>query len=85
MTDPREPLIIQYVNNRNFAGNTAAGTAGDRGPEGIPFIPGAESPTGGPLPVVANEVSGTTTIYRIDVKPGERDGDERRRRGGDPD
>lgn len=40
--------------------------AGDLGPEGIAFIPAADSPNGEPLIAVGNEVSGTTTVFAID-------------------
>jgi hypothetical protein len=67
ITNPRCPEFVQYINNRDFGGNAAAGTAGDLAPEGLTFIPARKSPTGGPLLAVANEVSGTTTIYRINA------------------
>ena len=45
--------------------------AGDLGPEGIMFIPRSKSPIDAPLVVVTQEISDTTTLYRIDrVKPG---------------
>jgi hypothetical protein len=65
ISTPSVPVFVQYVNPRNFAGNPAAGTAGDLGPEGLFFIPIGESPIQAPLLAVANEVSGTTTIYEI--------------------
>lgn len=65
ITDPQTPRFVEYVNNRDFAGDAAAGTAGDLGPEGIDFVPGDDSPTGRPLLVVGNEVSGTTTVYQV--------------------
>jgi 2',3'-cyclic-nucleotide 2'-phosphodiesterase / 3'-nucleotidase / 5'-nucleotidase len=65
LTDPTAPAFVTYVNNRDFAGDAEAGTAGDLGPEGLVFIPAADSPNGNNLLVVANEVSGTTTIYQI--------------------
>ena len=65
VTNPFAPKFVQYVNNRNFAGNPAAGTAGDLGPEGLHFIEGKKSPNENPLLVVANEISGTTTIFQI--------------------
>lgn len=64
VTNPFAPKFVQYVNNRNFAGNPAAGTAGDLGPEGLHFIEGKKSPNENPL-LVANEISGTTTIFQI--------------------
>jgi hypothetical protein len=43
----------------------------DLGPEGVFFIPGDESPDGfGPLLVVTNEVSGSTTVFEVVEKPG---------------
>ncbi len=67
VTDPMAPEFVQYVNNRDFAGDPEAGTAGDLGPEGFYFIPGAFSPTGDPLLAVANEISGSTTLYSIEA------------------
>ena len=65
VTDPSQPEFVQYVNNRDFAGDAEAGTAGDLGPEGILFISATDSPIGYPLLVTGNEVSGTTTIFSI--------------------
>jgi hypothetical protein len=39
--------------------------AGDLGPEAVLFIGADESPSGEALVVVAHEVSGTTTLYRV--------------------
>ena len=60
LDDPTDPTIVQYVNNRSFAGS-AIGT--DSGPEVIDIVPAGDSPTGHLLVVVANEVSGTVSIY----------------------
>lgn len=65
VTDPASPTFLQYLNNRDFAGSTATGTARDLGPEGVFVIPSSASPTHQPLLVVSNEISGTTTIFEI--------------------
>lgn len=70
VTDPRKPEFVQYLNNRNFSVSQADlenGMAGDLGPEGMAFIPAEDSPNGKPVLVVGNEVSGTTTLYGIEV------------------
>jgi len=66
------PYAVQYagyVNQRNFADTidlvTDPDAAGDLGPEGITFIAAADSPTGAPMIAVANEISGTTTLYSV--------------------
>ncbi len=64
ITDPAAPQFLQYLNLRDFAA-TDMTLAGDLGPEGLVFVPAAESPNGEPLLLVANEVSGTLTLYRI--------------------
>jgi Ca2+-binding RTX toxin-like protein len=63
VTNPVSPSFVQYINTRDFEGNAEAGTAGDLGPEGLVFIAAEDSPTGRPLLAVANEVSGSTTLY----------------------
>ncbi|MEO0910812.1 MAG: bifunctional metallophosphatase/5'-nucleotidase, partial [Pseudomonadota bacterium] len=54
VTNPVEPEFVEYLQND-----------GDIGPEGLEFIPASESPNGEALLAVANEVSGTTTLFEI--------------------
>nr|MBP6827571.1 choice-of-anchor I family protein [Saprospiraceae bacterium] len=62
ITDPMAPEFIQWINTR------APGTySGDQGPEGIIFIPKGQSPNGRNLLVVSNEISGTISVFQIDV------------------
>jgi len=65
VTRPATPRFVEYVCNRDFRGDPEKGTAGDLGPEGIVFVSAERSPFGWPFIAVANEVSGTTTLYRI--------------------
>jgi hypothetical protein len=67
ITDPRAPVFMHYANNRDFT--VATEQAGDLAPEGIIFVPAEQSPTGRPMLIVANEFSGTTTIWDIDTAP----------------
>lgn len=69
VTDPYAVTFAGYVNNRDFSVVVNLATdpdaAGDLGPEGIAFIRAQDSPTMAPLLVVANEISGTTTLYSV--------------------
>lgn len=69
VTNPSVPVFVDYVNHRDFSGigNPAYGLGGDLGAEGLCFIPASQSPTGTPLLLVANEVSGTTTAFRVNL------------------
>jgi len=60
ITDPSAPVIQAWANNRTYG----SGPVGpDSGPEGLAFVDAATSPTGSPLLLVGNEVSGTITAY----------------------
>ncbi|WP_269541916.1 choice-of-anchor I family protein [Cerasicoccus fimbriatus] len=66
VTDPRTPQFVAYVSNRNYMVDADTEEAGDLGPEGIEFIPASDSPLGVPTIAVANEISGTVTLYSIE-------------------
>jgi hypothetical protein len=75
ITEPTASRFVTYVNNRDFSVSvedsddpqSVLSQAGDLGPEGLAFIAGSSSPTGEPLLAVANEVSGTTTLFSINA------------------
>lgn len=56
VTNPMQPQYLNYFRNET-----------DIGPEGIIFIPAEDSPNGQSLLIVAHEVSGTTTVYQIEM------------------
>lgn len=64
VTEPTAPMFSGYVNHRDFAATDIA-LAGDLGPEGVVVIPADESPTGEPLLMLSNEISVTTSLFRI--------------------
>lgn len=65
ISNPYAPELLDYINNRNFANPFNFATSGDLGPEGLTFIHANDSPNDKPLLVVANEITGSTTIYEI--------------------
>lgn len=68
LNDPAAPVLVDYTNFRDFTADVESEAAGDLGPEGLAFIAASESPVDEPLLVVANEVSGSTTIFRIELR-----------------
>ncbi|MEL6190516.1 MAG: choice-of-anchor I family protein [Bacteroidota bacterium] len=69
ITNPMAPVFEQFINNRDFDADPETAAAGDLGPESILFIPASTSPNGMPLIAVANEVSGTVTLFEIGGLP----------------
>ncbi len=67
ITNPFSPFFVSYQTQRDFSGDPEEDTAGDLGPEGMTFIPRSQSPNGKPLLVVAYEVSGSTTVFEVDL------------------
>ncbi|WP_171024383.1 choice-of-anchor I family protein, partial [Microbacterium sp. 5K110] len=65
VTDPKNPAYVTYVNNRNASADVKTAAAGDLGPEGIAFVSALRSPTGIPLLITGNEVSGSTTVFEV--------------------
>ncbi|EAQ98865.1 choice-of-anchor I family protein [Congregibacter litoralis] len=74
ISNPQSAEFVQYISTRDFsvdigdlvdAGDFSA--AGDLGPESIKFVAADDSPSGEPILIVGNEVSGTTAIFGVTV------------------
>lgn len=61
VTNPSNPQFVQYINNRS----TSNASIGDRGAEGIIYIPYTQSPIDTGLVIISNEVSSTISIYKV--------------------
>ncbi len=59
LTHPTQPEFVDYINDRFDA------PGGDAGPECVLFVPFLKSPLVTPIIAVANEISGTTSVYRV--------------------
>lgn len=62
VTDPANPVYVDYKNNRS-----TSVYSGDQGAEGIVYISAANSPTGSPIVILANEVSSTLAFYSVNT------------------
>jgi hypothetical protein len=70
ITNPMAPYFVQYLNSRDFSvtpSQANLANVGDLGPEGIVFIPAAESPNGKNMIMLSNEVSATVSFYTINT------------------
>ncbi len=72
VSNPTAPTFVRYKNAAleglalTPPNNTSSGSY-DVSPEGMVFVPAAESPNSKPMLIVANELSGTTTMYEVRV------------------
>lgn len=70
ISDPSEVEFVTYFNQRRPEDDPEEqDTSADLGPESFAFLSAEQSPTGVPLLIAGNEVSGTTSVYRITVNP----------------
>ena len=86
VTDPDNSAFVNYINSRDFTSIVPGSeeyddgeldkwvTGGDVAPEGLAFIPAAQSHNGKALLLAACEVSGTVAVYELTAK--EPDDDE---------
>ena len=59
VSNPAAPVFVQWLQN------TTDMTNGDISPEGLQFVPAAQSPTGKPLLLAGYEVSGSMAVWEI--------------------
>jgi 2',3'-cyclic-nucleotide 2'-phosphodiesterase/3'-nucleotidase/5'-nucleotidase len=65
VTNPSQPIFIDYYNNRNFNVVETDTAVGDLGVECIRFISSTASPDGKSYVITANEVSGSISIFEV--------------------
>lgn len=63
VTNPNDVKFVDYKNNRSVSAYT-----GDHGPEGILHIKASDSPTNKDYIIVANEISGTLTLFEVNAE-----------------
>ena len=63
VTNPNDVKFTDYKNSR-----TVSAYGGDNGPEGIIYISNTDSPNDKPYVIVANEISGTLTVFEVDAE-----------------
>ncbi|WP_119395251.1 choice-of-anchor I family protein [Salinibius halmophilus] len=63
VSEPANAQYLGYMFNRGL--ENGADLSGDLAPEGMVFIDAKQSPTGEPLLVVGNEISGSVSIWQI--------------------
>ncbi len=73
VTVPARSEFIDYINTREFGNYVEdeiidVNNSGDVSPEGICAVAPEHSPTGYPLVITGNEVSGTVAVYQHNVK-----------------
>ena len=78
ITDPSNPVYKDYFNNRIFIKSVndkeeiGLEKRGNIGPEGLCAIEAKDSPTGKPIVLVANEVSGTVQVIEFNYSEDEK-------------
>jgi hypothetical protein len=65
---PASPSYVGLLSNRDDTVDATDPGAGDLGSEGLHFVPRGDSPTKRPLLLVGNEVSGTTSVWELDLR-----------------
>ena len=69
ITNPYDVTFAEYVINRDLTeGLQSTDIIGDLAPESLVFVSAEDSPSGEPLLLVGNEVSGTVTVWQITQK-----------------
>ncbi len=63
ITDPNDVKFTDYKNSRSLTAYE-----GDHGPEGITYISETNSPDGKGYVIIANEISGTLSIYEVNAE-----------------
>ncbi len=66
LANPQSPQFVQFLSHADFTKDLSTEAAGDLAPEGIHFVGADKSPNGKPMLIVANEVSGSVSLYMVD-------------------
>ncbi|MEZ4987357.1 MAG: choice-of-anchor I family protein [Saprospiraceae bacterium] len=61
VSNPAAPVFVDYINTRTLGDDEG----GDLGPEGVIYIPAADSPVDTGLVVMSNEVSATLSVFKV--------------------